>query len=326
VAGVSGGSLPFVVDVQRLESSDVTAASDGETNWAGNAQGAASASIGTLGGTPSAGGANASATSAVTTEPGHANSTSIAVVDAGNAALTGGDPDSADPSSPGDFSGRIAVGPLASREAAPLGPNLANVTADPAPSVDRYERALSQDIDEHSTGTIEESLVRSGRRVDHEVADSGLDEAHMSDETASGDGSYVAIAGLGALPLMVSAPTNGKPSTDLDALLAAMPGVTHAEAGPTVAEYDDLHVDPALATLTAPASSSHADGHPAPDYLTSACVLAVGMGLTAGPLIPDLLRLFPRRPSRRRFVPAGRPVGTTSRRRGFGDWLGRRLV
>jgi hypothetical protein len=326
-SGVAADPLAFVIDVQRLESSAAgLTASGGVANPAGHSPVTQGSSIGTLSSTSNSGGVNPAASAASTAEPTLGYSTAVAVADAENPAPPGGDPGNAEMTGAGDFSGRIALGPLASRNAAPLGPNLATVNSDPAPSVDRYERALSQEIDEHSTGTIEEPLVRSGRHVDHEAVASRAEEARRSDETGARDRNFVAIAGLGALPLMVSASANRKASTDLEALLVAMPGATRVENGATVAGHEDSDVDPSVATLTAQASASQSDGRPAPDYLTSACVLAVGMGLTAGPLIPDLLRLLPRPSSRRRFVPVGRLVGTTGRDRGFGHWLRRRIV
>jgi hypothetical protein len=323
----AGGVLPFVIDVQRLDSSGVGAAVlGGPTNPAGNTLVTAGSPLGTLSWTSTSGVANSSSGPAASLDLGVADSSAIALADGGNSNSTGGDPDGLEISGPGDFSGRIALGPLVSRGAAPLGPNLATVTADPAPSVDRYERALSQEIDERDASKIDEPLARSESRIDRGDVATRPDEGRPSDELGSPGGAYVAAAGLGALPLMVSASTNGEPTADLEALLAAMPGAPHGEAGPRVAGTDDPDVHASLAELTAPASSSIDDGRPAPDYLTSACVLAVGMGLTAGPLIPDLLQLIPRRSPRRQFVPAGDSVGSTPSRRRFGDWLRRRLV
>ncbi|MGN6672726.1 MAG: hypothetical protein ACTHMA_05460, partial [Thermomicrobiales bacterium] len=75
--------------------------------------------------------------------------------------------------------------------------------------------------------------------------------------------------------------------------------------------------DQFLAALAVPLSPDN-DRRPSPDYLTSACVLALGMGLITGPIIPDLLRLIPSRSSRWRIVPAG--TGRTSRDAGSGQW------
>jgi hypothetical protein len=234
-----------------------------------------------------------------------------------------------DTSRSADFSGRIALGPLASRAAAPLGPNLATMMEDPAPPVDRYERALLQEIDEHDARTGEGPVARS-IRLDGPGEDSpSIDRSGASPEAGTGEGDFVAIAGLGALPLKVSATTGRRRAADLDALLAALPGASRGEAGLALAGDEVLAVDPLVGSPTVPASSSRADRRPAPDYVTSACILAVGMGLTTGPLIPDLLRLIPSRSSRWRLapqVPAGPSDGTAPRDRGFGRWLRRRIV
>ncbi len=125
----------------------------------------------------------------------------------------------AGPDGPSDFSGRLATGPLASRSAAPLGPNLATVLLDPAPTVDRHERALLQALDSRDAETDEDLYVTSRRTGRSDMADQngekqGYDPAR--------DGSSVTVAGLGALPLKVSAPPSGGRAADLDALLAAL--------------------------------------------------------------------------------------------------------
>jgi hypothetical protein len=86
-------------------------------------------------------------------------------------------------------------------------------------------------------------------------------------------------------------------------------------------------VDPVLVAIASPATSD-GDRRPTPDYVTSACILALGMGLMTGPIIPDLLRLLPPRSSRWR---GNRPGGTarlaigSPREQGFGSWRRRRL-
>ena len=60
----------------------------------------------------------------------------------------------------GDFNVRVSSGPLASRSASPLGPALATMLTDQAPTVDRHERALSQSIEESESELESESRKR----------------------------------------------------------------------------------------------------------------------------------------------------------------------
>ncbi len=200
---------------------------------------------------------------------------------------------------------------------------------DPAPAVDRYERALLQEIDEHDADGGDGPAGRSGQEDSPAEESLDPDRASPAEPSGPGDRNFVAIAGLGELPLNVSASVARERAVDLDALLAALPGSSRSRAEPNLAADEDLAVDPLLVSLTLPASSAPTERRAAPDYLTSACILAIGMGLTAGPLIPDLLRLIPSRSSRWRIAPAGAPEhggGIASRDRGFGDWLRRRIV
>jgi hypothetical protein len=323
-----GGPVAFVVDVQRLDSSAVgPAAAAGSTTFGGNTAATGRASIGTLSWTSSSDDADSLGDTAATADTGPGAAASVVVQTEGNDGTAVAEPSIADASSPADFSGRIALGPLASRAAAPLGPNLATVMSDPAPSVDRYERALLQEIDEHETQTAEGPLARGVHEDDGGDQDAGNDQADAAEQGGRRDESFVAIAGLGALPLKVPATKGGNRLADLDALLAALPAASGGGAGPVVARDDDLDIDDLVVSLTAPASSQH-DRRAAPDYLTSACILALGMGLTAGPLIPDLLRLIPSRSPRRRIAPAGPSRfagGAGPGGSGFGHWLQRRI-
>src|SRR5262249_7539635 len=90
---------------------------------------------------------------------------------------------------------------------------------------------------------------------------------------------------------------------------------------------EDRGDDPVLVALVGPASSDRAPP-PTPHFLTSAFILAPGMGLVTGPVIPDLLRLIPSRSSRWRTIRRGGSAlnpGPATRERGFGTWLRRQL-
>jgi hypothetical protein len=224
------------------------------------------------------------------------------------------------------YSGRIATGPLAGRSAAPLGPNLATVLMEEAPAVDRHERALSQEIvaNDGGDGTSDRKALpdHSGSGPTRRGKAGGPGDSPAPDETR------VVIAGLGALPMRVSGTAGGDRTVDLDALVAALSGLAAERDRPDIAEGEGKAADQSLAALAVPLSSD-TDRRPSPDYLTSACVLALGMGLITGPIIPDLLRLIPSRSSRWRIVPAGTgcPSGDAgSRQRGFGRLAARLLI
>lgn len=315
-SGASGTTIAYVVDVQKLEAGvigsgagvDAASSQGGATATAGTTLGALNWTSGAETDTIAASLAGAPALEgrAPTTAPG-----------AGDAALADGEPAGSD-ATLADLGGRVTLGPLASRTAAPLGPSLATLAANPAPSVDRYERALSQEIDEHDAETGAVAANRPGRG-----------RTGAADDIARLEGSFVAIAGPGALPLKVSATAGGDRLANLDALLAALPGAPSASGvavRSAIASDDEFAAETLLISLTATVSSSQHDRRPAPDYLTSACILALGMGLTAGPLMPDLLRLIPSRASRWRFRPnspaAGRRAASSGDPR-FGPWSSR---
>jgi hypothetical protein len=326
----TGGLVPFVMDVQRLESNSLSAsAAGGAANQAGNLPSANGPSIGTLSWTSTSESADSVGSTAATAQLGPDTSVSSAHVNPGQPASPGVETTASDTSHSADFSGRIALGPLASRGAAPLGPNLATVMVEPAPSVDRYERALRQDIDEHQARTAEEPSARSTPELAAGGNAAGIDNSRPGEGSGPRDTHVVAISGLGALPLKVSAIRGENRAADLDALLAALPGAHRDETGPVLARDEDRAVDSLLVSLTASTVSTAPDRRSAADYLTSACILAVGMGLTAGPLIPDLLQLIPSRSSRWRLAPGGsgrRSERSESGERRLGSWLPRRLV
>jgi hypothetical protein len=311
-------TVPFVIDVQRLESV-AAGGSGGIGSSVGSFPGAGRAGIGTLFWTTKGQDQNSIASTTTTTDAPFVGPESATVINQESPIPPGDELATTAAEAPPDFSGRIATGPLASRSAAPLGPSLATVLLDAAPAVDRHERALSQDIDtrdfEVNDGS-ESGAARAGR-FDSVLA--RADRRGRSDEFDPAEGTHVAVAGVGALPLMVPAYRTEGRTTDLDALLAALPGSPSEDLPAVVVGAD--HAADVLSIALATAASSHGDTRPAPDYLTAACALALGMGLTTGPLIPDLLRLIPGRSSRWSVVPAGaaRLFGMArSRRRGPG--------
>jgi hypothetical protein len=214
---------------------------------------------------------------------------------------------SSDDASSEGFNVRVATGPLASRSAGALGPALATVLFDHAPQVDRHERALFGAIGELGSEMID-GIVAS-------QFDLAEGERFTTGEGQPGEGgrplgSVVAVSGLGAFPLEVTAMRTGSREANLEALLAIVPGVLACSGLPDQPGVDRL-LPPgnvvASATMPPPASARRL----APDALTVACGLALGLGLSTGPLFPDFLSYMQTRRVRRG---APRSQGTASAR------------
>ncbi len=197
------------------------------------------------------------------------------------------------------------------------------VLLDQTPVVDRHERGLAREIEDSESEADDGADASSERngRLDESMARAG--EPRGSEASDREVGTHVAIAGLGALPLKVPGRGYDGRGTDLGALLAALPRAPGQEDLPAVVVGEDHDLDDLSHVLVRPDSSA-GDGRPAPDFLTAACALALGMGLTTGPLLPDLLRLIPTRSPQWHIVPAGAARffgGSKSRNRRIGDWL-----
>jgi hypothetical protein len=184
----------------------------------------------------------------------------------------------------------VSTGPLASRSAAPLGPILGAADADPVPPVDRHERGLFQEIAgplwEGATGTTQwrDELTSRGSPAIPPI------EGQSSDSDSTG-GTVVAVSSGGGFPRMATAISHGR-RTDRAALLDSVPSTT----GPDTPRPDATAVerstdlDEAARADQSPASSDQID---VPDYVKAACGLALGLGLTAGPLFPDQVNRVP---------------------------------
>jgi hypothetical protein len=297
----AGVFVPFLMDVQRVDAAG--SGNYGELgSLVGGQAGVGPARIGALSATSSGPDFESGATT-TTTETGLSGPESAVVSGQGDSVPAGDEYDLDSESAP-DFSGRMATGPLASRSASPLGPNLVTVLLDQTPVVDRHERGLALEIEDRDSEADEGADATSRRNGRLEEAMARAGEPRGSEGSDRGAGTQVAIAGLGALPLKVPGRGNDGRGTDLGALLAALPRSPGNEDLPAVVVGEDHDLDDLSHVLVSPDSSA-GDGRPAPDYLTAACALALGMGLTTGPLLPDLLRLIPTRSPRWHIVPAG---------------------
>jgi hypothetical protein len=323
IVSPSGSQLPYLMDIQRQEMGS-TPAITAAAALAGPVPSLVRSGIGALTTTSTMGGQGGD--SSPSTDPSstaaagvEANAPPI-VVDQGEI-ITPDSESAADPA--GSFNVRVSSGPLASRSASPLGPALATVLADPAPPVDRHERALSQSIDESESD--QESEVRR-RGLEYAQIEGALSPSPTGSTSRSRAGeTCVALAGLGAFPLKVTDLHGPGDRAELESLLATLPGSLNQEDPATIVAAQDFQEDDISALLAASGRSARAD-RVAPDYLTTACGLVLGLSLTGGPLFPDILSMISSGSSRwRRGVPsgaAGRGRGSTpGSAGGIGNWL-----
>ncbi len=219
------------------------------------------------------------------------------------------------------FDLRVGSGPLASRSASALGPLLAIVLDDPAPPVDRHERALSQSIDESEWDDTSDRPARRPELTENEWAGSTPRDGFAS--TPISDGTRVASAGLGAFRLKVTDPGGKGDRTDIESLMATLPGSLGEGPSSIVATGNYTEGD-ISAIQVSPRDPSRAD-RTVLDYVTVTCGLALGLSLTAGPLFPDILALISSRPRIRGAVPPvpidGRSDFKPGRAGGIGNWL-----
>ena len=193
-------SVPFVVTVQRLDAQDPTASSSSEPAQAPIS--ARSPSPLPRVGVPPRPIPKPSKLSRATTTSCRTSSDppATAVASAEEA-----------PSDSGDaFNVRVPTGPLASRNAGPLGPILASVGGDPTPEVDRLGVRLSGNRGPRATpGT------------DHDEESSALAQTARRRRVARERGPVAAVSGADRLPLASPAQSNRR-RTDLSGLLASI--------------------------------------------------------------------------------------------------------
>ena len=187
------------------------------------------------------------------------------------------------------FNERVPTGPFASRSANALGPSIAASMQDPTSPVDRHERALLQDLegigieDETVTPVLLGDLVNAtGQRS------LPIEAEPRSSETNEDNSLVVVVSGRGGFPLKVTARPGGQ-RADLTALLAALPDSSGSNSEIPAASSEDLALDEFSVALAA-LSTSPTDRSEFPDYVKAACGLIMGLGLTSGPLFPDLMQ------------------------------------
>ena len=136
----------------------------------------------------------------------------------------------------------------------------------------------------------------------------------------------MALAGVGAFPLKVTGLRGRSDRSDLESVLTSISGSLEPGELPTVLAAQEFREDE-LSSLLASSGNAVQDDEFAPDYLTAACGLALGLGLTTGPLFPDVLALIASRSPRwRRGLPSRASISegdaASGRASGIGgSWL-----
>src|SRR5262249_28550742 len=129
------------------------------------------------------------------------------------------------------------------------------------------------------------------------------EEGSAADEDPSAaDETVVAGDLLGTLPLKVTAIGGGAGRADLSAPLGTLPGLGQTEDLTAIlaAAEDEIAPDQISVSWAALQPASTQEPREVPDYLFAVCALVLGLGLSSGPLFPDLLALVPSRPPRGR--------------------------
>ena len=209
----------------------------------------------------------------------------------------------------------VSVGPLVTRGSAPLRPLLGTTPGEPTPSIDRNERAFDLAALGSGAGVDAELLLGlTTNRSDGNGEDTPVNPATRTTEP------LIALRGPGGLPVMVSSVRAGQSLTDPAAVLATLPAPENLpDPGQQLARL------PALPPLDVPGALRRGDEVACTDFLKAACGLMLGIGLTTGPLYPDLMALV-RNSLPRRASLASSPRRSGARRKGplcsFRRWLG----
>ena len=209
----------------------------------------------------------------------------------------------------------VSVGPLVTRGSAPLRPLLGTTPGEPTPTIDRNERAFDLAALGSGAGVDAELLLGlTTNRSDGNGEDTPVNPATRTTEP------LIALRGPGGLPVMVSSVRAGQSLTDPAAVLATLLAPENLpDPGQQLARL------PALPPLEVSGALRRGDEVACTDFLKAACGLMLGIGLTTGPLYPDLMALF------RNFLPRRTPLANSPRRSGarrkgpfrsFRRWLG----
>jgi hypothetical protein len=275
-------SVPFILDVQRQQSSA------SNTDAVSVAPG--TETIGTLIVAPAQQPVLFASSSSPTAPAEQDGSSLLEVQPTNTAGATVAQTSDSVTESTDNFNLRVPTGPLASRGGGALGPTLALVDAEPTQPVNRLERALLQDITGGGDGELTATKSRSAG--DQEFSDDpGTWPGSIG--TAGTGGPVVSIPGRGGFPLKVTS-LGRDPRGQFAALWATLPAVPNPDSEETSTALSNVSES---ALLVVPAVAYHAapETLECPDFVKAACGLALGLGLTSGPLFPDLIASLPRR-------------------------------
>jgi len=200
---------------------------------------------------------------------------------------------SADPIDVDAESPSVSLGPLISRGSPPMGPALATMIDDPAPSISRDDQAGRDRTLERLDGTNFESALSSRRDARREGSDVTRPDGARDGEAAEDDAALLtALKGLGGLPLMVASARGRRLQERADELAATL-----RENAEQVAEL----TAPPEGSALAPAERPSRDDEIAKAGLATRAVgFVIALGLASGPLYPDLVALARRKLSRKR--------------------------
>ena len=209
----------------------------------------------------------------------------------------------------------FSVGPMVTLGSAPLRPRLGTTPGEPTPSIDRNERAFDLEALGSGAGVDAELLLGlTANRSDGNGEDTPVNQATRTTEP------LIALRGPGGMPVMVSSVRVGQSLINPAAVLATLPAPENRpDPGQQLARL------PALPPPEVSGALRRGDEVACTDFLKAACGLMLGIGLTTGPLYPDLMALV-RNSLPRRATLANAPRRSGARRKGplrsFRRWLG----
>ncbi len=176
----------------------------------------------------------------------------------------------------------VSTGPLISRGSAPLRPLLGTTAEEPTPAIDPHERAFDLAMLTSPSGVDAELLL--GLTANHS---DGLVTSGRSEASLQSNDPVTFLAGPGGTPVLVCALAGMSSRIDPVAVLATLEPIAAPESGP--APEIQGRGAPEIPIAGAPARG---DRPTCEDFLKAACGLMLGLGLTTGPLYPDLVGLI----------------------------------
>ena len=136
------------------------------------------------------------------------------------------------------FGLRISTGPLASRDASPLGPILASVDAEATQQVDRHERAMAQEI--LGLDASDGDLSLASRRDDAN-REWSANRRERSGLPGVEDGPVVDAPGSGGFPMKVTSQRRGQLGK-VDGLWATLPVFADSESPASSPEHREPRI------------------------------------------------------------------------------------